>query len=141
MDVVVDRVPVVVDASVAVEMAIGAGDDIPVAWRAWLAEDRMILVPAVHWTEVGQALLRWSGRDAAEASQRITMLEGSGVEVADRGAAGVRMALGLAARHGLSVYDATYLWLAIDVDGALATFDRSLAAAARVEGVPLAIGP
>ncbi len=39
-------------------------------------------------------------------------------------------------RHRLSVYDATYLWLAIDVDGELATFDRDLARAAAAEGVP-----
>ena len=45
----------------------------------------------------------------------------------------------LAERHRLSVYDATYLWLAIDVDGELATFDRALATAAEAEGVPLAI--
>ena len=39
------------------------------------------------------------------------------------------------------MYDATYLWLAIDVDGELATFDRALARAAMAEGVPLALGP
>ena len=49
------------------------------------------------------------------------------------------MAVALAAQHGLSVYDATYLWLAMDVDGELATFDRDLARAATAEGVPLAI--
>ena len=49
------------------------------------------------------------------------------------------MALALAERHRLSVYDATYLWLAIDVDGELATFDRDLARAAAAEGVPLAL--
>ena len=40
---------------------------------------------------------------------------------------------------GLSVYDATYLWLAIDIDGELATYDADLARAAEAEGVPLAI--
>ena len=72
------------------------------------------------------------------------MLEGAGLEVADRGPDGVRLALALAARHGLSVHDATYLWLAIDVDGELATFDRALAAAAAAavaEAVPLAFEP
>ena len=53
----------------------------------------------------------------------------------------IRIALLLAERHHLSVYDATYLSLAIDVDGELATFDRDLARAARAEGVPLALEP
>ena len=45
----------------------------------------------------------------------------------------------LAERHRLSVYDASYLWLAIDVDGELATHDRDLARAALAEGVALAL--
>jgi predicted nucleic acid-binding protein len=141
MTLIVDPMPVVVDASVTIELAIGGRADVLTAWRSWLAGDRMVLAPAVHWTEVGHVLLRQAGRDAVAAAQRIAMLEESGLEVADRGAAGVRLALSLAARHRLSVYDATYLWLAIDVDGELATFDRALAAAAGAEGVPLAFEP
>ena len=134
-------VPVIVDASVAVELVIGSRPDVPAAWRSWLGARRLILVPAVHWTEVGHVLLRRAGRDALEAAERLTMLEGFGPETADRGPAGVRMAMSLAARHGLSVYDATYLWLAMDVDGELATFDEALAGAARSEGVPLVFQP
>lgn len=139
--VVVDPVPVVVDASVAVELAIGDRVDVPIAWRTWLAEGRLVLAPAVHWTEVGHVLLRHAGRDAVEAVQRMTVLEGAGLEVADRGPAGIRMAMSLAARHQLSVYDATYLWLAIDIDGELATRDKALVRAAVAEGVPLALEP
>jgi predicted nucleic acid-binding protein len=69
------------------------------------------------------------------------LLEPIGLETVDRSAPGVRMALALAERHRLSVYDATYLWLAIDVDGELATLDRALARAAVAEGVPLALEP
>ena len=47
--------------------------------------------------------------------------------------------MALAARHDLSVDDATYLWLAMDVDGELATFDKDLARVAEAEGVALAI--
>lgn len=132
-------VPVIVDASVAVELVIGSRPDVPAAWRSWLGARRLLLVPAVHWTEVGQVLLRRAGRDPLEAAERLTMLEGFGPKTADRGPAGVRMAMSLAARHRLSVYDATYLWLAIDVDGELATRDRALAEAAAAEGVPLAL--
>ena len=101
----------------------------------------MLLVPAVYWTEIGHVLLRQAGKEAGDATERMRILEASGIDVADRGPAGVRMAMNLAERHGLSVYDATYLWLAIDVDGELATFDKALARAAVAEGVPLAFEP
>ena len=134
-------VPIVVDASASVDLALGERPDLPAAWRGWIEEDRLLLVPAAHWTEVGHALLRRTGRDAIAASRRMGQLEAVGLETADRGAAGVRMAMSLAERHDLSVYDATYLWLAIDVDGELATRDRALATAAEAEGVPLALEP
>lgn len=134
-------VPVVMDASIAVDLALGSDADLPTALRRWIAENRMLLAPAVYWTEVGHAMLRRSSWDSVEAARRLGVLETVAMETADRGAAGVRMALSLAERHRLSVYDATYLWLAIDVDGELATFDRALARAAVAEGVPLALGP
>ena len=43
----------------------------------------------------------------------------------------------LAARHGLTVYDAAYLELALRRGLALATLDRELRAAAQTEGVVL----
>jgi predicted nucleic acid-binding protein len=132
--------PVVIDASVAVDLAMGEDPDLPITVRRWIAEDRMLLAPAIHWTEVGHALLRRAGWDSVEAGRRLDSLETIGLKTADRGAAGVRMALSLAHRHRLSVYDATYLWLVMDVDGELATFDRDLARAATAEGVPLAMG-
>lgn len=45
--------------------------------------------------------------------------------------------LGLARRHRLTIYDAAYLELARREDLPLATLDRDLAGAARVEGVAL----
>jgi predicted nucleic acid-binding protein len=134
-------VPVIVDASVAVDLAIGERPETPMAVRAWIAGGRMLLAPAAAWTEVGHAILRRLDGDAVRASRRLEQVEATGLETADRGPAGVRMAMILAERHHLSVYDATYLWLAIDVDGELATFDRALAHAAQAEGVPLAIEP
>jgi len=45
--------------------------------------------------------------------------------------------LGLAHRHQLTVYDASYLQLAMERAIPLATLDEQLAAAARAEGVPV----
>jgi predicted nucleic acid-binding protein len=133
-------VPVVIDASVAVDLAIGERVETPDAVRAWIVEGRMLLVPATAWTEIGHAILRRFDGDAVQAIRRLEQVEATGLETADRGPAGVRSAMLLAERHRLSVYDATYLWLAIDVDGELATHDRELARAALTEGVPLALG-
>ena len=69
----------------------------------------------------------------------LVTLRDAGVELADRGFDGLEAALVLADRHTLSVCDATYLWLAMDVDGELATFDKALIRAAEAEGVELAI--
>jgi len=132
-------VPVVIDASVTVDLALGHRPELPERVASWIAAGRMLLAPAIHWTEVGHAVLRGLGGDAIAAARRLEIVEQTGIETADRGAAGVRMAMALAERHRLSVYDATYLWLAIDVDAELATFDAELARAATAEGVPLAL--
>ena len=140
MSLAVAPVPVIVDASVAVDLAIGERVETPEAVRAWIAEGRMLLAPAAAWTEIGHAILRRLDGDAIRATHRLEQVEATGLETADRGPAGVRSAMILAERHRLSVYDASYLWLAIDVDGELATHDRDLARAAVAEGVALALG-
>jgi predicted nucleic acid-binding protein len=48
---------------------------------------------------------------------------------------GLAEAVELAERHRLTVYDAAYLALALDLDGELATTDRALATAGRAEGI------
>ncbi len=140
MSLSIAPVPVVVDASVAVDLAVGERVETPNAVRAWISEGRMLLAPAAAWTEIGHAILRRLDGDAIRATRRLEQVEATGLETADRGPSGVRSAMVLAERHGLSVCDASYLWLAIDVDGELATHDRDLARAALAEGVALALG-
>jgi predicted nucleic acid-binding protein len=128
--------PVVLDASVAqavLDADGGAGD----ALERWAAELRLILVPVVFWIEVANVLVRRRRVPAADAAGDIADLRVAGIEVADGGFEGLTAAIALADRHGLTVYDATYLWLAMDVDGELATFDQALGRAATAEGVPL----
>ncbi len=129
--------PLVADASVAVD-AVLAEPDAVAAWTRWVETDRILLAPPIAWPEIAQALLR-RGMPPADVAVRLEGLELAGLETADRGRRGVAEAVTLAERHHLSVYDATYLWLAIDVDGELATRDRALARAASDEGVPLAL--
>ena len=125
---------VVIDASAA--MALLAGDETWLhRWRGWTAADAMILAPPHFPVEVANALLRGARLPAVDVAARLERLYASGVETADRGLPGLLGAVELADRHRLTVYDALYLDLAVDVDGELATLDRDLAAAATSEGL------
>ena len=126
--------PVVVDASFAIDVLEGPAS-FRATWRDWIEADRMILAPGPFWAEVGNALLLGIRLSAFDAAMRLQRLAASGLEVADRGADGVRDAIGLAERHRLTVYDALYLQLALDTDGDLATLDARLAKAAGDIGV------
>jgi predicted nucleic acid-binding protein len=130
---------VVVDASVAVE-GYFATPRVVAMWRQWVSDGRTLLAPAIVWPEVANALVRRHRVPAAVVARHLENLVSAGLETADRGPRGVAFAAPLAERHGLSVYDATILWLAIDMDGELATLDRALAATAVAEGVRLAEG-
>jgi predicted nucleic acid-binding protein len=130
----------VVDASVAIEML--RPDP---AWSArvaaWLGAGTMLLAPRHFPFELANALLRSLRLPVAEVTARLAQTERLGVETADLGAFGMHDVVELAARHGLSVYDAAYLELAMNVDGHLATLDRRLAAAAAAEGIEVVIDP
>jgi predicted nucleic acid-binding protein len=95
----------------------------------------MRLAPVHFRSEVGNVLLRGSDLPPGEVPLRLLRLAQSGVETTDRGWYGVAQAVQLADRHGLSVYDALYLQLALDLEAPLATVDRALANAALAEGL------
>ncbi len=127
-----------VDASFIVDALVG-NEFASAALQRWAAAERTLLGPAIVWPEIANALRRH--RTSAGAIARdIDLVVAAGLETADRGPTGVTYAAGLAERHRLTTYGATYLWLAIDVDGELATFDRALAIAASAEGVRMAEG-
>lgn len=134
MTFAVDVPPVVVDASVAIDFL---GGDL--RWREsfdrWADEDRILLAPAHFLAEVANAQLRGQRVPAADVAARIERIVASGIEAADRGLHGLLEAIGLADRHGLTIYDALYLQLALDVDGELATLDKDLRQAAAAEDV------
>lgn len=127
---------VVADASVAVRLLLGDAPWIA-AWRAWTAAGAMVLVPAHFGHEVANALLRSARVGVPESIAMLGRLFRTGVAVADRGLGGLEGSVVLAERHSLSVYDAAYLDLALDVDAELATLDGALRAAAEAEQVPV----
>jgi predicted nucleic acid-binding protein len=130
----VARTPVVVDASFAIEAILVGGSPLTIL-EAWASERRTRLVPPVFWLETANVLVRRRGFEPGRAALAVGALARSGIQAADRGIAGVADAIDLAARHGLTAYDASYLQLALDIDGALATLDRALASAANAEGI------
>ncbi len=107
------------------------------AWRDWTASGAPILVPAHFGHEVANALLKGARIGGIGTIAALERLFRVGLEVADRGFLGLEASIRLAEQHGLTVYDAAYLALAIDVDGELATLDKALQTAAQAEGVSL----
>jgi predicted nucleic acid-binding protein len=132
----VGQAAIVVDASVAVRF-VEADSTWVELWNSWIESGAMILAPAHFGHEVANALLRGTNAGRDEAQLMLEALFRAGFEVADRGLAGLQGSMRLADRHGLTIYDAAYLDLAIDVDGALATLDGKLEAAAIAEGVQI----
>lgn len=95
-------------------------------------------VPALWWYEVRNLLVMQErrGRASREATDlRLAWLADLPV-IVDEGRVGERV-VELARRHGLTVYDASYLELASRRALALATLDGRLTEAARQEGVAL----
>ena len=127
---------VVIDASVAVEF-LGGNPEWLERWAEWTRRGDLLLAPAHLGPETANALLRGVRLEVADAAARLERLFASGVELTDRGFVGLSEALRLANDHGLTVYDALYLQLALDLAGELATLDTDLAIAARAEGVAL----
>jgi len=127
---------IVADASVAVRF-IEADSTWVEMWNSWIESDTMILVPPHFGHEVANALLRGTDAGRERAELMLDLLFRAGFSTADRGLQGLQASMRLADRHGLSVYDAAYVDLALDVDGSLATLDRKLEAAATAEGVEI----
>ncbi len=92
----------------------------------WLWECGNIIANAVKRKRVdaADALLQWSVLDALRTRVELAIFE----------PAQVRACLVLGIDHGLSIYDAAYLWLALSLKLPLLTHDRTLAAAAAASG-------
>lgn len=130
----------VLDASVAVAACLpdeaGSGAALEVILRA---EAEGAVAPAIWPTEVANALLmamRRRQRGLPEVRRALGHLRALDVAIAPGLPADLWQGpVTLAVRHRLSVYDATYLDLAISLGLPLATLDTALRRAAAEEGV------
>jgi predicted nucleic acid-binding protein len=102
-----------------------------------LAENEGI-VPALWWFEIRNILIVSERRSRITVPQVETALSKLNrfKFVVDR-TPNEEFLLKLARTHRLTVYDATYLELAIRMNAQLATLDRALLSAAKTEGVAL----
>jgi predicted nucleic acid-binding protein len=123
----------VIDASIAISWAFDDEEHPGAAAALERLRDEDARAPALWVLELRNALLAGERRGRIEESgterflDRISRLP---IQI-DREAGEV---LGLARRHRLSAYDASYLELACRLGVPLLTLDRALADAARVEG-------
>jgi len=93
-------------------------------------------VPSLFWFETRNLFLTAERRGRLAAGEAgLSMAQLRGLPLQDEGAGGDRLVLALAARHAISAYDASYLALAVQLALPLATTDKRLAAAARLEGI------
>ncbi len=99
-------------------------------------------VPQIWHVETGNALLMANRRGRIDASMLAALLQDlGGIEFIQDGRTSQNawsQSLTLALKHRLTLYDASYLELALRLDANLATLDARLVAAAKLEGVELA---
>lgn len=106
---------------------------------ALVAAHAEFAAPWLLWAELRNILIVTERRGRLPlglADQMIEAVEGLGI-VLDTAPSNAGV-LALSRRHGLTVYDALYLDLALRRGAVLATLDAKLAQAARAEGVGLA---
>jgi predicted nucleic acid-binding protein len=105
----------------------------------FLAAEAVFRAPWLLWAEIRNILIVLERRGRLPegfADEALAAIDGLGIAL-DAAPAGAEV-LRLARRHGLTVYDALYLELALRSGAGLVTRDRVLAAAALAEGVSLA---
>jgi predicted nucleic acid-binding protein len=127
---------VVVDASVAVGFVRGDAGWTE-RWIEWAESGAIVVAPPHFPAEVANALLRSVKLPAAEVALQLDRLFRSGIDAVRPEQPALLEAVSLADQHRLTVYDALYLQLALDLDAELATLDGDLIAAARAEDIDL----
>ena len=98
-----------------------------------------LTAPHIFQWEMGNLLVRQTRRDPRfDLQEAFTLLDEFEITLADPWERNDLRLLGLfAASRGLSLFDASYLWLAMAVDGAIASRDGGLLDAATAAGLPV----
>lgn len=130
---------IVVDTSAAVPFVLPdeAGHQVDEVLQA--LQDGDCIAPALFAWEVANVIWKTHRSGRMDATQRATAASNAGdLEIVldtDAQSLAVGQTLDLAVRHDLTVYDASYLELALRRKASLASFDKALRAAALAEGV------
>jgi predicted nucleic acid-binding protein len=109
--------------------------------RGWRAEAAILYVPTHFWLEISNALVRGHRMSGAAVIEAIHRLDELGLETVELDRPLLLLALDVAGRHGLTMYDAAYLAIAESLGGLLFSADHELVAAAGSRGVsPAGVG-
>jgi predicted nucleic acid-binding protein len=128
----------VLDASIAAAWCLADERD-DAADRAFdrLTTDEAV-VPQLWWFEIRNVLIVNERRGRLAVADTTTFLSDLGrLPIRVDASPGEPFVLALARKHGLTVYDAAYLELAVRLGAPVASLDRALNAAARSEGMDL----
>lgn len=129
----------VVDASAAASWLLASQTTQPALDLLEQLDGYRMAAPYVFDWEMTNLLVRQARRDRgfdlAEAFERLADFEIETGAAPDTAA--IRRLAHLAAAHRLSLFDASYLWLTLAVDGTLVSRDRALLDAARAAGQPV----
>lgn len=131
--------PLVIDTSAALAILLKeeAEETVERVMNGWRRRGSRIVVPAIFWVEVVNALVRRHAQPIDVVLEAIATLDGMGVTTVQTGRVGVLATVDAVVGHGLTGYDATYLALAETLDARLLTLDRELAVAAGPRAVSL----
>jgi predicted nucleic acid-binding protein len=131
----------VLDASVAITWAM-RDEDHPTADLAFqkIQDDSSAVVPGIWWYEVRNVLLINERRNRItrdDSAQFLSDLAGFGIEL--RPPENSQSTIDIARQRRLSIYDAAYLALALQLKVPIATLDEVLQSAAAAMDVPLLV--
>lgn len=97
------------------------------------------IAPHVFQWEIGNLLVRQTRREPGfDLREAFAVLDTLNITLAPAvGKEKIRSLTSVAAARGLSLFDAGYLWLAMKIDGAVASRDSGLLGAASAAGLPV----
>ena len=129
----------IVDASAAASWLLASQSTRPATDLLERLGDFEPVAPHVFRWEIGHLLVRQGRREPGfDLPEAFAVLDSFDIASAPPvGRDALRTLALVAAARGLSLFDASYLWLALQIDGAIASRDRGLLAAATAAGLPV----